>query len=204
MFDPGYYTNTELEKADFKSLGRHVSIAKNCTIIGTKNISIGNNVRIDGFCSIIAAGEGFVELGSYIHIGCYCLLIAGAGIVMKDFSCISHGVKIFTRTDDFSGEYLTNPTVPEKYTGVTKGRVTLSKHVLIGSGTVVLPNITIGEGSSIGAQSLVTKSLDSWGVYVGSPVKRIKPRSNHLLELEKQLMEEIAQPEVDPDFWTDR
>ncbi|MDR4461409.1 MAG: acyltransferase [Nitrospirales bacterium] len=194
MFDPGYYTNVELEKAEFKSLGHNVSIAKNCTIIGTKNISIGNNVRIDGFCSIIAAEEGFVELGSYIHIGCYCLLIAGAGIVMKDFSCISHGVKIFTRTDDFSGKYLTNPTVPKKYTGVTNGRVTLSKHVLVGASTVVLPNIIIGEGSSIGAQSLVTKSLDSWGVYVGSPAKRIKPRSNHLLELEKQLMEEIAHP----------
>lgn len=194
MFDPGYYTNTELEKAEFRALGRNVSIAKNCTIIGTKNISIGNNVRIDGYCSIIAAGEGFVELGSYIHIGSYCLLIAGNGIVMKDFSCISHGVKIFSRTDDFSGEYLTNPTVPERYTNVTKGQVTLSKHVLIGSGSVILPNITIGEGSSVGAQSLVTQSLDSWGVYVGSPVKRIKPRSSRLLELEKQLMKEIAYP----------
>jgi acetyltransferase-like isoleucine patch superfamily enzyme len=194
MFDPGYYTNTELEKAEFKALGRNVSIAKNCTIIGTRNISIGDNVRIDGYCSIIAAGEGFVELGSYIHIGGYCLLIASDGIVMKDFSGLSQGVKIYSRTDDYSGEYLTNPMVPEKYTGITKGQVTLSKHVIIGSGSVILPNITIGEGSSVGAQSLVNKSLESWGVYFGSPAKRIKTRSNRLLELEKQLLKEIAQP----------
>ena len=194
MFDPGYYTNTQLEKAGFRSLGYNVSIAKNCTIIGIQNISIGNNVRIDGFCSIIAAGNGFVELGSYIHIGCYCLLIAGDGIVMNDFSCISHGVKIFSRTDDFSGEYLTNPTVPEKYTGVTKGQVTLSKHVLIGSGSIILPNLTIGEGSSVGALSLVNKPLESWGVYAGSPVKRVKPRSTRLLELAKQFIKDIANP----------
>jgi len=194
MFDPGYYTKTDLEKAGFKALGKNVFIAKNCTIIGTGNISIGNNVRIDGYCTIISAGEGFVELGSYIHIGGYCLLIASDGIVMEDFSGLSQGVKIYSRTDDYSGEHLTNPTVPAKYTGITKGKVTLSRHVIIGSGSVILPNVTIGEGSSVGALSLVNKTLESWGVYFGSPAKRIKTRSNRLLELEKQLIRESAPP----------
>jgi len=56
MFDPGYYNERDLREAGFKSIKKNVSIAKNCTIIGLSNISIGNNVRIDGYCSIIAAG----------------------------------------------------------------------------------------------------------------------------------------------------
>lgn len=192
MFNPGYYTDADLKKVGFKSIGKNVSIAKNCTIIGASNISIGNNVRIDGYCSIVAAGTGYVKLGSYIHIGGYSMLSAGYGIVMNDFSGLSQGVRIFSRTDDYSGEYLTNPTVPEKYIGISKGEVLLKKHVIIGSGSVVLPRVTIGEGSSVGALSLVTKSLDDWGVYFGSPVKRLKERSKNLLKLEEELRKELT------------
>lgn len=190
MFDPGYYTSIELKKAGFKSIGNNVTIAKNCTIIGIENIIIGNNVRIDGYSTIIAVEKGFIKLGSYIHIGSHCLLVGSSGIVMKDFSGLSQGVRIYSRSDDYSGKYLTNPTIPKKYTGLNKGQVTLSKHVIIGSNTVILPKVFIGEGSSIGAQSLVSKSLESWGVYFGLPVKRIKDRSKHLLKLEKQLIEQ--------------
>lgn len=190
-FDPGYFSEVDLKDAGFKSLGKNIQIAKNCTIIGLENISIGDNVRIDGYCSIIAAGSGYVRLGSFIHIGGYCLLSAGGGIVMDDFTCLSQGVHIHSRSDDYSGTNLTNPTVPEKYTGVVHGEVRLSKHVLIGSGSVVLPCVTIGEGSSIGAISLVNKSLGSWAIYAGCPVKKIKDRSMNLLVLERHLLQEI-------------
>jgi acetyltransferase-like isoleucine patch superfamily enzyme len=185
-FNPGYYNEIELKDAGFKSLGHNVQIAKNCTIIGVENIEIGNNVRIDSYCSIIASGGGWLKLGSYIHIGSYCLLSAGDGINMEDFSGISQGVRIYSRTDDYSGKYLTGPTVPEKYTGITCGTVNLGRHVVIGSGSVILPKVSIGEGSSVGALSLVNKSLESWGVFFGCPAKRWKNRSQRLLELEAE------------------
>lgn len=187
-FDTGYYTELELQGAGFKSLGNNVKIAKNCTVLGLENIEIGNNVRIDGYCTIVASKGGWLKIGSYIHIGSYCFLSAGDGIHLQDFCGLSQGVRIYSRTDDYSGKYLTNPTVPPEYTGVTKGSVTLRKHVILGSGTVVLPGVTIAEGSSVGAQSLVTKSIDGWGVYFGVPVKRLKNRSRDLIELERELL----------------
>lgn len=42
---------------------------------------------------------------------------------------------------------------------------------LIGGNSVILPGVTIGEGASVGAGSVVTKDLEPWGVYVGN--KRI-------------------------------
>jgi acetyltransferase-like isoleucine patch superfamily enzyme len=186
-FATEYLDEHELRKLGFKSVGRNVMVARNNTMVGLENIEIGNNVRIDGYCSIIATGRGWLKLGSYIHIGGYCFLSAGDGIELDDFSGLSQGVRIYSRSDDYTGGSLTNPTVPEKYTKVRGGTVRLGRHVIIGSGTVILPKLTIGEGASVGALSLVTKSLDSWCVYTGTPAKRLKARSKKMLELEQEL-----------------
>jgi galactoside O-acetyltransferase len=180
-----YYDSSHLQKGLFASVGDNVRIARNCTIVGEENISIGDNVRIDGYCTIIATGN--VRLGSYIHIGSYCHFSAGEGIVLEDFCNLSQGVQIYTRSDDYSGVHMTNPMVPSRYTSVLKGEVVLKRHVIIGAKSVVLPQVTIGEGSAVGALSLVRSSLDGWGIYGGCPVRRLKDRSMHLLELEKQL-----------------
>lgn len=188
-FAPGYYDEQDLRSFGFKKVGKNVKISTNCTIHGFHNISIGDNVRIDGYCTIIATGE--INIGSHIHIGSYVLLSGGDGIDLADFVGLSQGVKIYSRTDDYGGDYLTNPMVPAKYTGVIGGKVTLGRHVIIGSGTVILPGVNIGDGSSVGAQSLVNKSLDSFGVFFGCPCKKLKARSDKLLELEKEYLESL-------------
>jgi galactoside O-acetyltransferase len=186
-FDHGHRTERHLRQVGFKSLGRNIRIANTCTILGVENIEIGSNVRIDGYTSIIAVG-GHVRIGSYIHIAAYCNLAGGDGIEMHDFSGLSQGVKIYSRTDDYSGNSMTNPTVPAELSGPKRGAVTLGRHVIIGAGSVILPDLMIGEGAAVGALSLVTKSLDAWGVYFGSPVRRLKARSKRLLELEDEFL----------------
>jgi acetyltransferase-like isoleucine patch superfamily enzyme len=191
LFQSRYYTNEELKYCGFKKIGNNVMIHENVNIYGIENISIGDHVRIDPYASIIA--NGFVSIGSYVHIGSYCLLIGAEGITMENFSGLSQGVKIYTRSDDYSGEHLTNPTVPERYLGIKKGPVQLKKHVIVGANTVILPGVKVGEGSSVGAMSLVTKSLQSWGIYAGIPAKKIKIRSRKLIELEYVLMKESTE-----------
>lgn len=187
-FSPGFYTETELRRFGFQSVGDDVQISRNCTIIGMANIEIGNHVRIDGYCSLFATGSGKIRIGSHIHIGSYCSLSGGEGIVMEDFSGLSQGVRVYSRTDDYSGAWLTNPTVPADYTGVIGGPVRLGRHVVIGAGTVILPDVDVGEGAAVGALSLVRKSLEPWGIYFGSPAKKIRTRSKRLLDLESQLL----------------
>lgn len=182
-FNPGYYHSDELRTMGFKSIGDNVTIAKNCTIIGLENISIGNNVRIDGFTTISAHG-GYLTLGDYIHIGGYCFLAAGCGIIMEDFSGLSQGVKIYSKSDDYSGKFLTNPTVPVEYTNVKSGYVILRKHVIIGSGSVILPRVEIEDFAAVGALSLVTKRLSGCLIYAGQPVKVVAERHTSMIELE--------------------
>ncbi|MGL5387029.1 MAG: acyltransferase [Serratia sp. (in: enterobacteria)] len=187
IFNPGYYDEESLRKFNFKSIGKNVLIAKNCTIIGIENITIGDNVRIDGFSTIIAAGEGFLNIGSYVHIGGYSAIFAGAGVILRDYSGLSQSVKIYSKSDDYSGAFMTNPTVPAHLTGVISGTVVLERHAIIGSQSIIMPNIIIAEGTAVGANSLITKNTDEWSIYFGSPAKKIKNRKKNPLELEKSL-----------------
>jgi len=192
-FEIGYYCDNDLKALGFKSIGTNVKIAKNCLIFGIHNISIGNHVIIDSFCSIIAPGNGHLNIGSYVHIASYCHLLASDGIELKDFSGLSQGVKIYSKTDDYSGNSLTNPTVPNSYKTMKSGKVTLGEHTIIGAGSVILPNVTIGEGASVGALSLIGSNLNSWTIYCGNPLKKLTKRSKNLLDKKQEFLNELEQ-----------
>lgn len=182
-----FLTEQDLRASGFRKLGKNVRIHDRASIYGTENISIGDNARIDDFTVIIAV-NGWVEIGCHVHIASHCLLAAKNGIVLQDFSGIAAGTKLHSASDDYSGEQLTGPTVPPEFTRDIGGTITVGRHVVIGTGSVVLPSCTIGEGSALGAMSLVIKDLEPWGVYVGIPVRRIKERKKDILRLEEQLL----------------
>lgn len=188
-FDPGYLTTEDLLGLGFKRVGQNVRIAKNCTIIGLPNISIGSNIRIDGN-TVLAAHSGYLEIGNYIHIAGGCHLSCAGGIQLSDFCNLSQGVRIYSASDDYTGASLTNPTVPSQYLKVQKAPVQLGRHLIVGSGSVILPGTSIGDGASIGALSLVNRSLEGWSIYAGIPVRRIRARSKDLLELERHLTDQ--------------
>jgi galactoside O-acetyltransferase len=108
--------------------------------------------------------------------------------MLQDFSGLSHRVSVFSATDDYTGAALTNPMVPDSFKKVKHGIVDIQRHAIIGAHSVVMPSVTVSEGCSVGAMSFVTKSTKPWGIYFGSPAKRIKERKKDLLELEGQFL----------------
>ena len=127
----GYYDSRQLRELGIKYCGSNVSLHRNCEILGLEHISIGDNVRIDPW-TVISAINDEVTIGNFVHIGAYCYLAGGSGIVMGDYSGLSQGVKIYSVTDDYSGGGLTNPTVPKQYLNTVSKRVVLEKHVIVG------------------------------------------------------------------------
>lgn len=178
-----FYTQEELKQVGIKELGENVYISKKASIYNAANISIGSNVRIDDFCIL----SGNIVLGSHIHISAYCALYGAKGIIIEDYSGLSPRTTIFSAMDDFSGDYLIGPIQPKESTNVIGGIVKIEKFVQVGCGCVVFPHLTISEGTVIGAMSLVSKSLESWGVYAGIPAIRIKDRSKELLRFVKKV-----------------
>lgn len=184
----GFYSRKELEKIGFKSLGENVLLSDKASIYSPEKISIGNNVRIDDFCIL----SGDIKLGNYIHIGAYSALFGSHEIEMENFSSLSARVLVYSASDDYSGMGLTNPTVEDKYKRVYYGKILIKEHSIIGAGSVILPKVTLEKGTSVGANSLILKSTEPWGVYAGSPAKRLKDRKKDLLILEKEFLGEIA------------
>jgi acetyltransferase-like isoleucine patch superfamily enzyme len=180
-----YYTKEQLERMGFEALGRNVKISNKSSFYNRSSIKIGDNSRVDDFCVI----SGRVEIGRNVHITPQCLLAGGEkGLVIEDFVALSYGVKVFTQSDDYSGETMTNSTVPKKYKNELKHAVRVGRHSIIGAGSIILPGVVVGEGVSIGANSLVLESTENWSIYVGSPAKRIKSRKKDLLKLEQEYL----------------
>ena len=184
-----YLTTEQLHEMGFKSLGKNVKISDKASIYNADQIEIGDNARIDDFCVI----SGRVKIGRNVHIAPLCLVAGGEeGITLSDFSGLAYQVQIFAQSDDYSGKTLTNPTVPSEYKKEYKKSVFLGKHVIIGAGSIVFPGVHIAEGCSVGALTLVNKSTEEWGIYLGNPAKRIKDRKKDLLALEKDYLDTLS------------
>jgi galactoside O-acetyltransferase len=117
-------------------------------------------------------------------------------VTLEDFCGLAYGCHVFTQSDDYTGRTLTNPTVPVKYKLETKLPVLIKRHCIVGTCSVILPGVTIEEGTSVGAMSMVTKSTQPWSVYFGAPAKRLKARSKELLELEQEYLREEAEKKL--------
>lgn len=184
MFDSNsFYSEEELNSIPFKKSGKNLLLSRKCSIYSPEKISIGDNVRIDDFCIL----SGSIEIGSFIHISAYSALYGRFGIEVKDYVTISGKVLIYSQNDDYSGNFMTNPQVPEEFTNITGAKVVLNRFCIIGSSCVVLPGVVIGEGAAIGSMSLVNKSVPDWKIYVGTPAKYFKEREKDIINLEKEL-----------------
>ena len=176
----GFLSKEVLDSMGFKSIGENVLISDKASIYNPRNISLGSNIRIDDFC-ILSAGEKGIELGNYIHIACYVSLIGSELIKLHDFVGISSKTAVYSSSDDYSGNFLTGPTIDNMFKNVDNRPVIFHTHSLIGAGVIILPGVEIGEGTAVGAMSLVSKSLEEWSIYSGVPAKLIKKRSKKML-----------------------
>ena len=182
--DNSFYTREELLSLGIKSVGENVYISRKSSFYGCSEISIGSNVRIDDFCIL----SGRVHLGNYIHIAAYTALYGGTeGIFVDDYANISSRCSIYSISDDYSGESMSNPMIPEKYKNLKKAPVYIDKHVIVGATSVILPGVKLSEGSAFGCFSFINTDSEPWSINVGIPFKKISSRSKKLLNLEKKL-----------------
>jgi acetyltransferase-like isoleucine patch superfamily enzyme len=155
-----FFNADELVAIGFTEVGSDIQISRKSSFYKISG-RIGDNVRIDDFCIF----KGHIEIGSYVHVAAFCSVSgAYAKVVLEDFCTLSNRVSIFTGSDDYTADTLNNSQVPEEFTSVRKGAVTIGKAVLIGAHSVVLPGITVGDGGSVGAMAVVNRSVPSGGM----------------------------------------
>lgn len=116
----------------------------------------------------------YCEYGTHIHLGkgffanYNCTLVDVGPIVIGDDCLLGPNVSIYTAG---------HPVHPgTRSTGWEYGKpVTIGDHCWIGGSTVILPGVTIGSGTVVGAGSVVTRDLPENVVAAGNPCRVIRP-----------------------------
>lgn len=133
-------------------------------------ISIGKRTFIDRGV-IIRGLAGDIRIGSDCFINAYCVLIGGGKLNVGDCVMLSAHTVIVTANHNFS-----EIEIPIKDQGQTTIGVRIDRDVWIGAGSRILDGVHIGEGTVIGAGSVVSKSIASYKIAVGVPAKEISSR----------------------------
>lgn len=187
-----FLSQEELTELEFRSVGNSVKISRRASIYNPSKIEIGDFSRIDDFC-VISAGKDGICIGKNVHISPYCSLIGNGRINLENYSGLSSRVSIYSSNDDYSGDFMTNPTVNSKYTNVTSKEVNIGEHTIIGSGSVVLPGVKTGVGTCIGSMSLVNSDCDSFSIYAGVPIRFIRLRARGLLQKSEAMFKDESE-----------
>lgn len=181
-----FFTSEELFLAGFKKRGEKVLIDRSVVIMGAEDIEIGDNVRIDAGCIILAL-KGHLKIGHNIHIASRVTLSCGGGIEIGDNCTISFGSTLISSSDDFSGKYLIGPQNGVENTKVYYAPIIMKNHSHVTAHCCVMPGTIMQEGSVLGAMSSTRQDqiISPWTFAWGNPAKEMKKRSKECLKLKR-------------------
>lgn len=120
-------------------------------ILRKMGCTVGADVFIGDYVSIDPGHGDLITIDDHAHLDAYCILL-----------CHKRDLTNYFQGDDYS-------KLPYK-----KGPIHLCKGCSVGTGSLVMPGVTVGEGAIVGARSVVTKDVPSWTIAVGSPARVIK------------------------------
>ena len=130
-------------------------------IFGAK---VGKNVNI--YPSAIIYMPWNLKIGDFSSIGEWALIYSIGKIDIGRAVTISHKAQLCSATHEYE-----NPKLP-----LIKKKIVINDFAWICTDAFIGPGCDVGEGSIIGAKSVVLKNIDKWGVFVGNPAKFLKNR----------------------------
>ncbi len=168
----------------FNEIGRNLKIYerfgfvtnRHQVIDNPQNIQIGKSFNIGDYCQLLAQGdkgESFINIGENVALNYNVMINADCGgrIVVGDDVRI--GPYTVLRASNHRYSEISQPIYKQ---GHEKGLIVICDDVWIGAHVTILPNVTIGKSSIIGAGSVVNKDIPSHSIAVGVPAKIIKQR----------------------------
>ena len=146
--------------------GRYISIGRGCIIGKDVRLNAIDRWQNETFTPEIIIGEHTL-VSPRCHIGCINRIIIGYHVTLGDRVYITDHVHGHSLREEMDTPPFDRPLV-------SRGGVTIEDFVQIGENCVVLPGVTIGRGTIVGAGAIVTKDLPPYCVAAGNPAKVIK------------------------------
>jgi galactoside O-acetyltransferase len=183
-----FLTVDEVRAIGFAAVGEDVRISRHALFFSPDRVTIGDHCRIDAFV-ILSAGRPGLRIGSHVHINAYTGFLGQAAIDVGDFTTLAARCLVYSSNDDYTGATLTNATVPAELRGSRDAPVSIGAHVIVGSGSVILAGVTVGDSAAVGALSLVRDDVEAFAIVAGSPARVIGRRERGHLDLAERLRE---------------
>lgn len=171
-----------------KYCGKGVVLYPLCKMIRAEHAEIDDYTRILDNVFIDAGAS--LKIGKHSMITWFVLIEGGAKADIGDRVFIGPGTKILTSTYELN-EYYSAEFVPNECHKISYGNIKICNDAYVGAECVIMPGVTIGEGAVAGANTLVNKDLEPWGIYVGSPCRKIGERKRPTEERERILREQV-------------
>ncbi|HPY68243.1 MAG TPA: DapH/DapD/GlmU-related protein, partial [Bacteroidales bacterium] len=134
------------------NLGKDVEIDPSSSV---NNVTIGDNVRIAKRCSVFGSPDNQLEVGSDTYIGMNSLLNGfAAKLTIGSNVSIAQNVNIMVDSGPNA-----SPAMQQVFP-LEKKPVTVGNHVWIGTGSVIMPGVTLGDYCVVAANSFVNRSFD--------------------------------------------
>lgn len=145
-----------------------------------KHIKIGKGLTTGFGCRLEAypqkdISEPILIFGEHVEINDYVHIAAGEKIVVGDHVLIASKVFISDLNHgNYKGDNPDSPLSMPNNRKLSTNPIIIKDNVWIGEGVCIMPGVTIGYGSIIGALSVVTKDIPDYSIAVGSPAKVVK------------------------------
>ena len=160
-------------KDKLRSCGEGVKIYPMAKIAFPHMVDLGNHCRIGDFVFIFA-GEG-VKICEYTDVQPHTVFWGGGLTIIGDRVSTGPGTVFLSATYSHAAGLRMVDGLGEGSAKAIGGKLVIENDVYIGARSVIMP-VTIGEGAVIGAGSFVNKDCEPWGIYVGSPARKIGER----------------------------
>lgn len=138
--------------------------------IKTRYLKVGKCVRLGNFTRINFYDKGILQIGDGCYIGQRNSFLVGADICVGNEVLMASDICITSENHSMNPQnqmsYGKQPLVIEP--------VSIGEGCWIGEKVVILPGVTVGKKSIIGAGSIVTKNIPDYCIAVGNPAKVIK------------------------------
>lgn len=160
-------------RTKLKSCGEDVKLYPMAKIAFPHMVELGNNVKVRDF-AFIFAGEGLI-VGDHTDIQPHTVVWGGGLTIIGARVSTGPGTVFLSATYSHAPGLRMVDGLPEGEAVAIGGKLIVEDDVYIGARSVIMP-VTIGEGAVIGAGSFVNKDCEPYGIYVGSPAKKIGER----------------------------
>lgn len=157
----------EVVTEGFVFLGKDVildAVPGRARLVVGRWVHLGDGTRIMAHDGCVRVGDKCV-FGSDVTVTGYLDIELGASCLVADDVYVTD---FDHRTDDL--------TLPIKDQGIVKAPVRIGPDCWLGTKAVVLRGVRVGEGSVVGAGSVVTRDVPAWSVAVGAPARPVRSR----------------------------